>query len=175
MKRHPICADCGKEVDGNWVNYWDMERTANSYFTSSNNHPKLVEATRLIKEAQRLENEVSEERDVHRKTLKAKYDHVIKVHTAKHSTWQGDLPEGTEYIVIMSHLTNKQDYEDHMHKYGSLMNAPKENTSSVKYYRVHGLLLYEGGGQLIIKDKVLCSDAEWAELVSGTIPEKFKR
>ena len=138
-------------------------------------HEKLVKALRLEREAKKLKCEVSEEQDKHRKTLVAKYKHTAKIDTIKHTSHWSDLQEGDEYLVITSYLTNTEDYDNHMTVYDSIMNRPDEKTHSVKYYRIHGVLLHEGGGYLRLKDKCLCSDTEWAELKSGVIPKKFKK
>lgn len=38
-----------------------------------------------------------------------------------------------------------------------------------------GILTHVGGGHLILRDPMLTSPEEWAQIVSGDIPEKYKR
>jgi len=42
------------------------------------------------------------------------------------------------------------------------------------YYRTdENILTHTGGGVCILKDPKLCSDEEWEQIKSGSIPEKF--
>jgi len=175
MKRRPKCQNCGEEVSGRWFSLWNKRETANRIYLHSSNHPLLIEANELIKKARKLEEEVRELRLQARSSIESVYDRTVHVKVAEKSGWHSDLEEGTEYIVITSILKNQQEYEDHMKEFGSLSNPPKEQTSSVKYYRVHGILLHEGGGYIVLKDKQPCSDEEWEQIKGGHIPEKFDK
>ena len=170
------CNHCGEVIPGKWVNYWkDTREPAERIFKHAGNHPKLIKSNELIEEARMLEREVREEQNESRKSLKAEYKHSVHVKIEGNSKWSRDLDEGTEYIVIESNLVNKEIFEEHVKFYGSLLNPPKEHKSSVKYYRLHGLLLRAGGGHITLRDKQLCSDEEWESLKKGNIPEKFMR
>jgi hypothetical protein len=44
------------------------------------------------------------------------------------------------------------------------------------YYRTdENILTHDGGGTHVLRDPKLCSDEEWAQILSGNIPNKFKR
>lgn len=44
------------------------------------------------------------------------------------------------------------------------------------YYRTdENILTHDGGGHSVLATPKLCNDAEWEQILSGDIPEKFKR
>lgn len=44
------------------------------------------------------------------------------------------------------------------------------------YYRTdEGILTSAGGGHTVLRDPVLCSDAEWADLGQGIVPRKWQK
>jgi hypothetical protein len=166
------CPTCKQVVDDRYKAHSRLP--ADKVWIHSGNHKKLVKARELIEKAKALENEVYEEQIEHRKTLKAKYDYSVHVKTQKESHWHSDIPEGYEYIVITATLTNEEIYKDHMNRYGSISNPPESSKSSVKYYRMHGLLFYESGGWIMLKDKVPCSEEQWKDLKNGKLDEFLK-
>lgn len=163
------CPICEQEVAEKYKAYTRVP--ADKHYVHSGNHPKLIEAHHLIDEAKKLENEVREEQQAHRKTLTAEYNHTVHVNVAESSPWHSDIPEGEEYIVITSVLTNEDVFKEHMRYFGSISGPPESGKSSVKYYRKHGLLFHESGGWLVLKDKELCSDEQWEDLKAGRLDE----
>lgn len=50
------------------------------------------------------------------------------------------------------------------------------NWAGMFYYRTdEGILTHEGGGTLVLNDPMLCSDDEWAKIMAGDIPQKYRR
>lgn len=44
------------------------------------------------------------------------------------------------------------------------------------YYRTdEGILTHKGGGHMILRDPVLCSDEQWTALEQGDVPRKWQR
>ena len=44
------------------------------------------------------------------------------------------------------------------------------------YYRTEeGILTHTDGGHCVLRDPMLCNDAEWQAIVEGNIPAKYKR
>jgi hypothetical protein len=77
------------------------------------------------------------------------------------------IPEGTEMIRITAKLLNIEEKNEHLNIFGCIVGDWKEFRRSVAYYRVYGVLLHDGGGYLLLNDKVPCSDEEWEEIKKG--------
>jgi len=71
-------------------------------------------------------------------------------------------------------LKDSDKYVEYAKVFGSIVNAPSEKVSSVKYYIKYGILFHDGGGRLVLKDKIPCSDKDWEEIKKGNI-KKFLR
>lgn len=128
-------------------------------------HDKLIEATALEARAQALRQEVTTEA---RNAPRVPSDHTAYDWTIT-ETNMGFRMHGCvkEYI--------KQANKAHMELYGMSQINPADNTrSSVEYMRnKHGILCHGGGGWLILNENQPVTDAEWADMLGGNIPEKF--
>jgi hypothetical protein len=113
-----------------------------------------------------------------RKEVHAIYSHEVQVHVSvNRGPWGGffDVPPGKECVVIKGTLLNKEDYDDIMRLFGSLMNRPEDHFSSVTYWRTdEGILTHCGGGHLVLREPVLMSDDEWEDLKKGNV-NKYMR
>ena len=126
--------------------------------------------------AEGYEDEVRRLRDINRERLEPEYSYEVVVCNQDDRGWfNSRIPADTEMIMVHATLTNQNIFERHMRTYGSLSNAPDEKKRSVRYYRKHGLLFYDGGGHVTLEAEQPCSDEEWAQLKQGNIPEKFLR
>lgn len=172
--KHPFCEKCGSDVQkGMWVNFWDTRSSSTDRHAKCGTHPKNQKINELIEEMQRLEKELDEEQREASKMLEPQYHREAHVKISEGGR-HNKIPEGEEYIFFVSNLLNKSDYENHLKIYGSLSGGtPDETTSSVAYYRKHGILFHDGGGWLILEDEQPCSDAEWESLKTGDILDTF--
>lgn len=140
--------------------------------------PKKTRAIELRDELKSLEKRVVEiktemNRLQREMTVKPRYGNttvrVLDIDTVRRYR----LPVETEAIVINRTLMNEEDKREHLDIFGSVNGDWKETIQSVVYFRLNGILLHEGGGYLILEDKVLCSDEEWESIKSGNIPERL--
>lgn len=167
----PICNGTGKMED---KSLFGTRYPASKIFTSSGNHPKLIQAKELIERARELERQVKEEQDIHRKTIKPIYLTEVTVHTNKNS-YSSKIPDGEEYVRIVQSLTNGEDFIEHMKYFGSVSGPSEETRTSVAYYRKNNFLLHDHGGWMLLEDEQPCNDEEWEDIKKGNIPKKFIR
>jgi hypothetical protein len=127
------------------------------------------EKDELETKVKKIENELKQLAKVVNTT--PKYGGII-VKMVEGDKW---MPEciGRECIRITEYLLNEKEKEEHLHLFGSICGGWEQYRSSVVYYRINNILLHEGGGWLLIKDKQLCNDEEWELIKKGEIPEKF--
>lgn len=168
----PHCSRCGETVPGVWYSLWDMEDRAERIYINSSNHPKLLKARELIREARELEKEVQDLRMEAAKKIYPKYKLEVQIKITEKSSWFSSLPEGTECLKYVLTLVNTEDYKKLLEEYGSV-NTPDQTRGSVNYYRISNILFHDGGGHMILKDKQVCTDEEWQELKAGKLLEKF--
>lgn len=83
------------------------------------------------------------------------------------------VPEGTEYVRITEYLLNENEKNEHIEAFGTVMGSWDASRRSVSYFRINGILLHEGGGYVIMKQYMECSDAEWEQIKQGNIPERL--
>lgn len=163
------CPICKQETAEKYRAYTRLP--ADKHYISGGNHPKLIKAHDLINGAKELENQVREEQALHRKTLRAEYKHKVHVKVAKKGHFFNKIPEGQEYIVITSILTNEDIFKEHMNYFGSICGPPESSKSSVQYYRKHGILLHDSGGWLLLNDEEPCNNQQWEDLKAGRLHE----
>lgn len=54
-------------------------------------------------------------------------------------------------------------------------HEPSKWVGMVYQLTEENILTHTGGGTMILKDPMLCTDAEWASLEAGSIPQKYLR
>ena len=132
----------------------------------------------------KLQNELQKENDK-MKVLQKKVESNLEDPKYKYSIECGimdehnilggsDLKDGDEYIRIIATLTNNDVYENYVKMFGSIINRPNEKMRSVKYYTKYDMLFHEGGGYLILKDKVPCNKQDWENIKKGNIKKCLK-
>lgn len=169
------CKHCGKSIYGQYLN--STRSPADRVYISYGNHPLLKKASELVELAKGYEDEVRELQTKHRKRLRPVYSHKVSIVNPKdHQGWiSSRVPKGSEMIMVTSTLENEDIFEKHMKRYGSISMSPDEGKRSVRYYRKHGLLFYDGGGHCTLTAEQPCSDEEWEQIKQGDIPKKFIR
>lgn len=92
----------------------------------------------------------------------------------KYDRWGQGIIDGVRVAVRMKPTPHKAWAE----------NGPATFSTSFQdgswqgmfYHRTdEGILAREGCGTLVLKEPKLCSDEEWAAILAGDIPDKFKR
>lgn len=95
----------------------------------------------------------------------------------KYSVWAWDSYDRAQVdgLYVMKRLKDEA-IESYRAVYGRVTDTDRTQWKGMFYYRTdEGILTHDGGGTVVLRDPMLCSDAEWAELVAGRIPAKFKR
>lgn len=130
----------------------------------------------------RLEALKEEERDIESKLRaiergvqpKPQYGNMQANVTLNYKNWDGKMLG--EVVRLVDHLLNEQEKNDHMALFGSISGDWKASRGSVGYYRnEYGVLDHDGGGWILMRDGIPCSDEEWEEIKQGRIPDKFKK
>lgn len=109
-----------------------------------------------------------------RNKLRPIYAYKVNTYIADGSRRYSDLKEGDEYIVITATLQNNNEYDEFIDMFDSCCVRPDCQIISVRYYMKYGVLFHEGGGHIIIKDKVPCNNDDWENLKKGNIKKFLK-
>jgi hypothetical protein len=135
------------------------------------NHPEKERARKLLNEAIAIDKAIDKEGRIKSRKLKPLYKHTVMVDTYKE--WgEGDSIEG---LRIVSKLMNKDIFDAHMQRYGSIFNPPDESKRSVFYHRINGVLLHKCGGWLLLKENAIVSDSDWDKILVCNIPKELLR
>jgi hypothetical protein len=79
-----------------------------------------------------------------------------------------------EAVRLVDYLLNENEKDAHMNIFGQINGDWKTQRGSVTYYRnEYGVLNHSGGGYVLLKDGIPCSDDEWEQIKEGNIPDKF--
>ena len=138
---------------------------------------ELKELTDRGLEIATKKNELKNELLVLERDYKFEFDYVYNV---KSELYSGDsilsfssLKGGDSIFRINRIIKNYDEYKVYYELFKPLHRID-ENVWSVTYYRKFGVLLRCGGGYIILKDEVLCSDKEWNELIEGNVDKFLK-
>lgn len=101
---------------------------------------------------------------------KAEYSYSVKMVTADDTFCA--IAKITECLRVVGLLENEEEVKKHLATYGT-SNVWDRVKNSVIYYRINGILLHDGGGWLLLQDKVACNDEQWESLKQGNIPEEL--
>lgn len=129
---------------------------------------KVIKLKEDIKMLEIRKGEIAKDK---RNKLKPNYTYEVNIFIVNDSKRYSDLKEGDEYIVITATLQNDNEYIEFRDMFDSF-TRPDSLIISVRYYMKYGVLFHEGGGYIILKDKVPCNKEDWENLKKGNI-EKF--
>jgi hypothetical protein len=130
----------------------------------------LAEIEKIEAEEKKQKEDLAKKKAEEWGKIKSQYEWKVTVGEQKASYWQKDPLKG----VLIARKIKSNLYEQFIKEWGG---ANLNLWDSMFYYRTdENILTYSGsGGVLILNTPKLCSDEEWEQIVSGNIPEKFKR
>lgn len=97
-----------------------------------------------------------------------------KVRAKRVAAWFGEA--AIEDAVVVQKRRAPAAVEAHQQKYLTDHEPDDVNWQGMTYYRTdEGILTSHGGGHMVLRTPMLCSDTEWAELKAGNIPAKYLR
>lgn len=103
---------------------------------------------------------------------KAEYGNMKVIFDPNYQDWM--TKEKYEAIRLVDYLANEHEKDEHMRIFGQISGDWKTQRNSVTYYRnEYGVLNHNGGGYVLLKDGIPCSDEEWEAIKQGNIPNKF--
>lgn len=137
---------------------------------------KIKELQEEIKKLQAQEAEIAKERDDQRKEAWKAIQNQREWSVIPHSRMpfmyiqEGDKPlEG----AIIQRRVKEELYAAFKAEWGK--TSDDNRWEGMFYYRTdEGILHHGGGGLYVLKTPKLCSDEEWAAIMAGNIPDKFK-
>ncbi len=133
----------------------------------------LTEREQLLARLKELDIRECTAREERLKEAEASFNALPWVWTVK----PGEYHDWKDGKVQGAHINRQKDhgrYAAHAARYGE--HIDQNRLQGMFYYRtLEGILTQTGGGYHLLKVPRLCSDDEWAEILSGRIPEKFLR
>lgn len=104
------------------------------------------------------------------------FDWAVKPASYKRWMWNAGKDQDTHGVSIQRRLSPAivEAFQAVHGNYG--VNDDYTVWRGMFYFRTdENILTHDGGGTCVLRDPMLCSDAEWAEIVAGRIPAKYKR
>ena len=139
---------------------------------------ELQDALRALDEAEKAESKAKDKVRLNAWNAMVKHPDSSEWSVVERPWTPFMAPEGTAPIpsVLVQKRLKPERAAKFVEVFGPIVDEQLVQWRGMRYHRTsENILTHDSGGWCILNDPMLCSDQEWAQIVEGDIPAKYKK